>query len=115
MWQGVHEILIVCLWKRIPYCLYEQQKFVFEAAGCGSRYNFLPVDQRAANCLEEAVRSSSCADVTFRLRLPVLRVVRCSSVHCFQTHMTVKLFSHTRGPIVCWENLPPQTPIISPH
>ncbi|GFX32755.1 uncharacterized protein TNCV_888931 [Trichonephila clavipes] len=50
------------------------------------------VNQRAANCLEEAVRSfitvqnrcrSSRADVTFRRPLPVFRVVRCSSVHCF--------------------------------
>ncbi|GFV83539.1 uncharacterized protein TNCV_5120291 [Trichonephila clavipes] len=47
------------------------------------------VNQRAANSLEEAVRSfttmrsrcrSSCADVTFRRPLPVFRVVRCSSV-----------------------------------
>ncbi|GFU58275.1 uncharacterized protein TNCV_4589541 [Trichonephila clavipes] len=48
------------------------------------------VDQRAANFLEETVRSftamrSSCrssrADVTFRRPLSVFRVVRCSSVH----------------------------------
>ncbi|PRD31576.1 UNVERIFIED_CONTAM: hypothetical protein NCL1_23143 [Trichonephila clavipes] len=59
------------------------------------------VDQRAANCLEEAVRSftamrskrrSSHADVAFRRPLPVFRVVRCSSVHCFQARITVKLF-----------------------
>ncbi|GFV70353.1 uncharacterized protein TNCV_4797721 [Trichonephila clavipes] len=46
------------------------------------------VDQRAANCLEEAVRSftamwSRCqpshADVTFRRPPPVFRVVQCSS------------------------------------
>ncbi|GFX09846.1 uncharacterized protein TNCV_2688881 [Trichonephila clavipes] len=56
------------------------------------------VDLRAANCLEEAVRSftairsrcrSSRADVTFRRQLPAFRVVRSSSerererVHCF--------------------------------
>ncbi|GFU88794.1 uncharacterized protein TNCV_4444711 [Trichonephila clavipes] len=50
------------------------------------------VDQRAANCLEENVRSftsmqsrcrSSRADVTFRRPLPAFRAVRCSSVHCF--------------------------------
>ncbi|GFV67625.1 hypothetical protein TNCV_4623051 [Trichonephila clavipes] len=48
------------------------------------------VNQRAVNCLEEAVRSftamwsrcrSSRADITFLHLLPVLRVVRCSSVH----------------------------------
>ncbi|GFY19488.1 uncharacterized protein TNCV_4646621 [Trichonephila clavipes] len=38
------------------------------------------VDQRTSNCLEEAVRSSSRADVTFPCPLPFLRVVRCSSV-----------------------------------
>ncbi|GFV61986.1 uncharacterized protein TNCV_4107891 [Trichonephila clavipes] len=52
------------------------------------------VDQRTAKCLEEAVRSftvmgsrcrSSRADVTFHRPLPVFRVARCSSVHCFQT------------------------------
>ncbi|GFY14389.1 uncharacterized protein TNCV_1021541 [Trichonephila clavipes] len=57
------------------------------------------VDQRAANCLEEAVwlfaaiRSrcrSSRTDVTFHRSLPVFRVVRCSSVHCFQTHITME-------------------------
>ncbi|PRD33449.1 UNVERIFIED_CONTAM: hypothetical protein NCL1_17557 [Trichonephila clavipes] len=50
------------------------------------------VDQRAANILEEAVWSftvmlSRCqlshTDVTFRHQLPVFRVVRCTSVHCF--------------------------------
>ena len=59
------------------------------------------VDQRAANCLEEAVRSftamrnrhrSSGADINFRRPLPVFRVVRCSSVHCFQTRNTMELF-----------------------
>ncbi|GFW04672.1 uncharacterized protein TNCV_3897241 [Trichonephila clavipes] len=56
------------------------------------------VDQLAANCLEEAVRSfaamrsrcrSSRADVTFRRPLPVFRVVQCSSVHCFQILITL--------------------------
>ncbi|GFV31645.1 uncharacterized protein TNCV_692191 [Trichonephila clavipes] len=46
------------------------------------------VDQRAANCLKEAVRSStvmrsrcqsSRSDVTFRRPLPVFRAIRCSS------------------------------------
>ncbi|GFX58274.1 uncharacterized protein TNCV_4050321 [Trichonephila clavipes] len=50
------------------------------------------VDQRAANFLEEAVRSltamrsrcrSSRTDVTSRHKLIVFRVVRSSSVHCF--------------------------------
>ncbi|GFU79695.1 uncharacterized protein TNCV_4037021 [Trichonephila clavipes] len=67
------------------------------------------VDQRAANCLEEVVRSftamrsryrSSRTDVTFRRPLPVFRVVLYSSAHCFQTHITVKLFRCTRTPIV---------------
>ncbi|GFV61247.1 uncharacterized protein TNCV_500391 [Trichonephila clavipes] len=66
------------------------------------------VDQRAANCLEETVRSfpamrsrcrSSRTDVTFRHPLPVFRVVRCSSEHCFLTHITVELFRCTRAPI----------------
>ncbi|GFY16591.1 uncharacterized protein TNCV_736181 [Trichonephila clavipes] len=67
------------------------------------------VDQRAPNCLEEAVRSFtamrircrlSCADVTFRHLLPVFRVVGCSWVHCFQTRITVELLCCTRAPIV---------------
>ncbi|GFU04809.1 uncharacterized protein TNCV_2275181 [Trichonephila clavipes] len=66
------------------------------------------VHQRAANCLEAAVRSltvmrsrcrSSRGNVTCRRPLPVFRVVRCSSVHCFQTHITVDLFRCTRAPI----------------
>ncbi|GFX57806.1 uncharacterized protein TNCV_943661 [Trichonephila clavipes] len=66
------------------------------------------VDQRAANCLEEAARSftamwsrcrSSHSDVTFRRSLPVLPIVRCSLVHCFQTRITVELFRCTRAPI----------------
>ncbi|GFY14141.1 uncharacterized protein TNCV_3613301 [Trichonephila clavipes] len=66
------------------------------------------LDQRAANCLEEAVRSftamrsrcrSSSADVTFRHPLPVSRVVRCSSVHCFQIRITVELFRCIPAPI----------------
>ncbi|PRD31560.1 UNVERIFIED_CONTAM: hypothetical protein NCL1_23207 [Trichonephila clavipes] len=66
------------------------------------------VDQRAANCLEEAVRSfttmrskcrSSYTEVTFRRPLPIFRVVRCSSVHCFQTRITVELFRCTRAHI----------------
>ncbi|GFX08058.1 uncharacterized protein TNCV_1237371 [Trichonephila clavipes] len=66
------------------------------------------VDQRAANYLEEALRSfitmrsgcqSSRADVIFRRPLPVFRVVRCSLVHCFQTRITVELFHYTRAPI----------------
>ncbi|GFT89173.1 uncharacterized protein TNCV_3085511 [Trichonephila clavipes] len=59
------------------------------------------VGQPAANCLEEAVRSfpvmwsrcrSSRADITFRRPLPVYRVVRYSSVHCFQTPITVAVW-----------------------
>ncbi|GFU76616.1 uncharacterized protein TNCV_1272651 [Trichonephila clavipes] len=66
------------------------------------------VDQCAANCLEEAVRSlttmwSRCrwsrSDVTFHRPLPVFRVVRCSSVYYFQTRITVELFHWTRAPI----------------
>ncbi|GFX31484.1 uncharacterized protein TNCV_433251 [Trichonephila clavipes] len=66
------------------------------------------VDQCAAKYLEEAVRSfpamwsrcrSSHADDTFRRQLPVFRVVRCSSVHCFQTRIIVELFCCTRAPI----------------
>ncbi|PRD31567.1 UNVERIFIED_CONTAM: hypothetical protein NCL1_23179 [Trichonephila clavipes] len=66
------------------------------------------VDQRAVNCLEEAVRSfiamqsrcrSSCAEVTFRRSLPVFRVVRLSSVYCFQTRITVELFRCTQAPV----------------
>ena len=57
------------------------------------------VDQLAANCLQEAVQSftvmqsiSSRADVSFCRPLSVFRAVRCSSVHCFQTRITVELF-----------------------
>ncbi|GFX03789.1 uncharacterized protein TNCV_2113611 [Trichonephila clavipes] len=66
------------------------------------------VDQRAVNCLEEAVRlftamrnrcRSSRTDITSRRPLPVFRVVRYSSVHCFQTRITVELFRCTRAPI----------------
>ncbi|GFW55086.1 uncharacterized protein TNCV_2787011 [Trichonephila clavipes] len=66
------------------------------------------VSQRAANCLEEAVRSftimrsrcqTSRADVTFLHPLPVFRVVRCLSVPCFQTRIAVELFRCTRTPI----------------
>ncbi|GFT01198.1 uncharacterized protein TNCV_3373201 [Trichonephila clavipes] len=100
----------------------------FEAAGRGSRARRRPiksytrrrqideadistpvaVDQRAANCLEEAVRSftamrrrfrSSRAEVTLRRKLPVFLGVWCSPVHCFQTRITVKLFRYTRAPI----------------
>ncbi|GFU78824.1 uncharacterized protein TNCV_4771871 [Trichonephila clavipes] len=67
------------------------------------------VDQRVANCLEEAVRSftamrsrcrSPCADIIFRRPLPIFQVVRCSSVHCFLTRITVEQFYCTRAPIV---------------
>ncbi|GFW84779.1 uncharacterized protein TNCV_680671 [Trichonephila clavipes] len=56
------------------------------------------IDQRAVNYLKVAVRSftamgsrcrPSCADVTFHCPLPVFRVVRYSSVHCFQTRIPV--------------------------
>ncbi|GFV47307.1 uncharacterized protein TNCV_4829631 [Trichonephila clavipes] len=66
------------------------------------------VDQRVANCLEEAVQPftamrsrcrSSRADVTLRHPLPVFQVVRCLSVHCFQTRITVEMFHNTRAPI----------------
>ena len=65
--------------------------------------------QSPANCLEEAVRSftamrNKCrslrADVTFRSPFPVFRVVLCSSVHSFQTHITVELFHCTRAATV---------------
>ncbi|GFT51995.1 uncharacterized protein TNCV_2058441 [Trichonephila clavipes] len=66
------------------------------------------VDQRVANCLEEAARSfttmwsryrSSRADVTFLRPLPLFRVFRSSLVHCFETRITVELFHCTRAPI----------------
>ncbi|GFV23277.1 uncharacterized protein TNCV_4779911 [Trichonephila clavipes] len=83
-----------------------------------------PVAQRSANCLEEPVRSfttmrsrcrSSNADVTFWCPLPVFRVVRCSSVHCFQTRTTVELFRCTRAPIARFQNPPSRRPIIVPR
>ncbi|GFW84906.1 uncharacterized protein TNCV_681941 [Trichonephila clavipes] len=82
------------------------------------------IDQRVANCLEETVRSftsmrSSCrsshVDVTFRCPLSVLQVVRCSSVHCFQTRLTGELFRCTQAPISRYENPPSRRPIIIPH
>ncbi|GFV16757.1 uncharacterized protein TNCV_515681 [Trichonephila clavipes] len=54
------------------------------------------VDQRTANCIDEAVRSITAmrsrwrslrADVTFHRPLSVFRFFRCSSVHCFQTRI----------------------------
>ncbi|GFX01920.1 uncharacterized protein TNCV_371091 [Trichonephila clavipes] len=53
------------------------------------------VDQRAANCLEEAVRSFTGTGRP----LPIFRVVRCSAVHYFQTRITVELFHCTRAPV----------------
>ncbi|GFV41954.1 uncharacterized protein TNCV_3229061 [Trichonephila clavipes] len=59
------------------------------------------VDQRAVNCPEDVIRPftvmrsrcrSSRTDVTFLHPLPVFRVVLCSSIHCFQTRITVELF-----------------------
>ena len=64
------------------------------------------VDQSAANCLEEALWSftamrsrcrSSSADVFSRRPLPVFGVIRCSSVHCFQTRITVEQFRCTQA------------------
>ncbi|GFV43459.1 uncharacterized protein TNCV_4591831 [Trichonephila clavipes] len=66
------------------------------------------VEQLAANFLEETVRSfttmrSRCrsrrADITFHRPLPVFLVIRCSSVYCFKTRITVELFRCTRAPI----------------
>ncbi|GFV36671.1 uncharacterized protein TNCV_1033471 [Trichonephila clavipes] len=82
------------------------------------------VHQHVANYLEEAVRSftsmrskcrSSRTDVTFRRQLLVFRVVRCSSVHCFQARITVELSHCTRAPIAQWENPPSRKPIILPR
>ncbi|GFX41796.1 uncharacterized protein TNCV_389091 [Trichonephila clavipes] len=67
-----------------------------------------PEDQHTVNSLEEVARSltamwSRCRlsriDVTFHRLLPVFRVVRCSSVHYFQTRITVELFHCTRASI----------------
>ncbi|GFU64099.1 uncharacterized protein TNCV_4392731 [Trichonephila clavipes] len=67
------------------------------------------VEQHVANHLEEVLRSfttmrssfrTSHSGVTFRYPLQIFRVVRCSSVHCFQTRITVELFRCTRAPIV---------------
>ncbi|GFV96703.1 hypothetical protein TNCV_3387961 [Trichonephila clavipes] len=55
---------------------------------------------------------SSYADVTFRRPLSGFQVVQCSSVHCFQTRITVELFHRTRCAI---ENPPSQRPIILPR
>ncbi|GFU02696.1 RNase H domain-containing protein [Trichonephila clavipes] len=41
----------------------------------------------------------SRADVTFRRSLPIFRVVLCSWVHYFQTHITVEPFRCARAPI----------------
>ncbi|GFT77615.1 uncharacterized protein TNCV_821711 [Trichonephila clavipes] len=65
------------------------------------------VDQRATKCLDEAIRSftvmrsmcrSSRVYVDFGRPLPVFRVVRCSSVHCFETGMAVEWLHCTRAP-----------------
>ena len=65
------------------------------------------VDQRAADCLEEAARPfilwsryrSSRCDVTFYRPLPVFRVVRFWSVHRFIIRITVELFHFIRTAI----------------
>ncbi|GFX59002.1 uncharacterized protein TNCV_3814361 [Trichonephila clavipes] len=63
------------------------------------------VDQRAANCLEEAVRSFTALQSSYRsLRADVtfsrpLQVFRWSLVHCFQTRITEELFHCTRAHI----------------
>ncbi|GFT48765.1 nephrin [Trichonephila clavipes] len=66
------------------------------------------VDHRDANCLEKDVRSftvmwtrcrSLRADANFRQPLPVFRVVRRSSVHFFQTRITLECFRCTPVPI----------------
>ncbi|GFU92161.1 ribonuclease H [Trichonephila clavipes] len=43
---------------------------------------------------------SSGTDVTFRHPLPAFRVAWCSSVHCFQTRITLEQFHSTLAPIV---------------
>ncbi|GFW31632.1 uncharacterized protein TNCV_4683051 [Trichonephila clavipes] len=72
-------------------------------------------DQRAVNCMEEVVQSfiamrtrcpESSTVVTFLHPLPVFRVVRCSSVYCFQTRITVELFRCTRAVIAQQKNPP---------
>ncbi|GFU41216.1 uncharacterized protein TNCV_1848131 [Trichonephila clavipes] len=83
-WLAVREILYKGTLARNPRCsrrrLIDETDISIPVA----------VDQHAANCQEEAVRSfntmrgrcrSSHADVTFRRPMPVFRVVRCSSVH----------------------------------
>ncbi|GFV00151.1 transposable element Tc3 transposase [Trichonephila clavipes] len=85
-----------CLLARNPRCI--RRRRIDEADISTS----VAIDQRVANCLEEVVRSfiamrSRCrlsyGDVTFRRPLPVFQ---CSSVHCFQTRITVELFRCTR-------------------
>ncbi|GFY03522.1 hypothetical protein TNCV_3211591 [Trichonephila clavipes] len=55
------------------------------------------------------------ADVTFHHLLPVFRVSPCSSVHCFQTRITVELLHCRRAPIAGEENPPSRRPIILPR
>ncbi|GFU71338.1 hypothetical protein TNCV_4280311 [Trichonephila clavipes] len=54
------------------------------------------------------------ADVTFCRPLPAFRVVRCSSVHCFQNRITMEEFHCTGAPVARCENPPCRRPIILP-
>ncbi|GFS86022.1 uncharacterized protein TNCV_1220111 [Trichonephila clavipes] len=101
-WFAVREILYKGTLARNRRCSRRQ--------GLDVAYISTPVavDQRRANCLKEVVRSftamrSRCRSsrfyVTFCRPPPLFRIVRCSSVNCFQTRITVELFHCPRAPI----------------
>ena len=82
------------------------------------------LEQRSADSLEETIWSfivmrSSCqssrTDGTFHHSLPVFRVVRCSSVHCFQTRITEDLYRNTWAAISRSDNPPVRRPIVLPR
>ena len=51
----------------------------------------------------------------FRRPMSAFRVVRCSSVHCFQTRITVELFRGARTTIVLQGYPPSRRPICLPR
>ena len=102
-WFAVRGILCKGITAHSPWC--SRRRWIDEV----DMSTPVAVGKRAANCPEEAVRSltamrsrrrSSRVDVTFRRPLSVFRVVRYSSVHCFQTRIKVELFRCTRAAIV---------------
>ena len=102
LWFCVRGILYKGVLARSPRC--SRRRRIGEA----DSNTPVAADQSVAKCLNEAIRSDTAmrtrclplrVDVTFRRPLPEFRVVRFSSVHCFQTRITVLLLRCTRAAI----------------